>query len=236
MSTPSVWTPERNEQLRALYKLPINQEEIARRLSQTGYTFSLMSINAQIQKLGLHRTPALTAQMKKLAGGSKTASSGWTAERTDELEKLVALGLSGSQIAEKMGLSRNQVVGRSHRCGFKLSGGAAQEARVLSNVAIRPKKRKPAPTLKLVEGVMKPPKPMPKPYNGPSIPFHQASRFQCHYAMDDPMIPGTADTPVCGAPCDHTGWCSKHLSVIWEERPPRRDRDRPMNATWRASK
>lgn len=234
--TPTVWTEDRIEKLRELYGLPINQEEIARRLSQTGYTFSLMSVNSQVQKLGLHRTPALTALMKKAAGGNKTAHHGWTEARTEELRLLVAQGLSGTQISLLMGLSRNAVVGRSHRMGFKLSGGSAQEARKLANVSIRRVKKRKPPTLKLVEAVMKSPKPAPPPYTGPSVPFHQASRYQCHYAMDDAMIPGTADTPVCGAPCDATGWCDKHLSVIWKPRPPRRAGERPMNSTWRASR
>lgn len=236
--TPSVWTAERNEQLRALYKLPINQEEIARRLSDETYTVSLMAVNAQIQKLQLKRTPEVFAQMKKVAGGNKTAHHGWTAERTDELEKLVALGLSGSQIAEKMGLSRNQVVGRSHRCGFKLSGGAAQETRVLSNVAIRPKKRKPAPTFKLVEGVVKPPKPaldLSRVYNGETVPFDKTDTYHgCKFIVS---AEATGDAPTCAARAlPGTSWCAHHRKAVFVPPQPRRELDRPMNATWRASK
>ena len=236
-ATPSVWTAERNEQLRALYKLPINQEEIARRLSDETYMVSLMAVNAQIQKLRLKRTPEVFAQMKKVAGGNKTAHHGWTAERTDELEKLVALGLSGSQIAEKMGLSRNQVVGRSHRCGFKLSGGAAQEARVLSNVAIRPKKRRVA-ALKLVEGGMKPSKPaldLSRVYNGETVPFSQSGRFQCRYIID---AEATADARTCAAHAlPGSTWCSTHRAICFvPPQPRRRTEGNVMNATWRASK
>lgn len=242
MTTPTVWTEDRIEKLRELYGLPIDQEEIARRLSETGYTFSLMSINSQVQKLRLHRTPALTALMKKHAGGSKTASSGWTAERTEELRLLVAQGLSGTQISLLMGLSRNQVVGRSHRMGFRLSGGSAQEARKLANVSIRPKhvrERKP-PTLKLVEGRMSPPKApavapdMSRRYNGETVWFMHTQPGTCRYIVD-----GDAHSEArtcCARALEGYSYCATHKPQCITPPQERKRSGGPMNATWRASR
>jgi GcrA cell cycle regulator len=42
----------------------------------------------------------------------------WTPERDDELRPLWQAGLSGEEIAKRMGLTKNQVIGRAHRIGL----------------------------------------------------------------------------------------------------------------------
>jgi GcrA cell cycle regulator len=62
----------------------------------------------------------------------------WPDERVAELRRWVALGLSGSQIAAQMGLSRCQVMGKAARCGLTVGGGRSaptmtREARRAAN-------------------------------------------------------------------------------------------------------
>jgi GcrA cell cycle regulator len=46
------------------------------------------------------------------------ASATWTDERLDRLKKLWSEGLSASQIAAELGVTRNAVLGKSHRLGL----------------------------------------------------------------------------------------------------------------------
>ena len=45
----------------------------------------------------------------------------WPREREQELEELLKLDLSASKIAEKLGVSRNAVIGKANRLGLQLS-------------------------------------------------------------------------------------------------------------------
>lgn len=65
-------------------------------------------------------------------------NTGWTDERVELLKKLVADGLSGSQIAAGLGgITRNAVIGKMHRLG--LSG----RPRSASSASPRPRKARP---------------------------------------------------------------------------------------------
>lgn len=45
----------------------------------------------------------------------------WTTERTVELGELCASGLTSAVIAERLGVTRNEVIGKARRAGFKLA-------------------------------------------------------------------------------------------------------------------
>jgi len=45
----------------------------------------------------------------------------WTEEQTDELQRLLVQGLSASQIGERLGYSRNAVIGRIFRLGLAIA-------------------------------------------------------------------------------------------------------------------
>ncbi len=62
-------------------------------------------------------------------------SAQWPEEKTARLRTLAEQGLSGSQIAKKMGLTRNQVIGRCWRLGIRLKG--YHQMRVLSTPDVR---------------------------------------------------------------------------------------------------
>lgn len=46
----------------------------------------------------------------------------WTEEEITQLRKLAREGLSGAQIAERFGITRNAILGKCHRLGIKLQG------------------------------------------------------------------------------------------------------------------
>lgn len=50
------------------------------------------------------------------------SASPWTPERVEQLTTLVADKRSASQIADEMGVSRNAVIGKSHRLKLQLDG------------------------------------------------------------------------------------------------------------------
>ena len=157
--------------------------------------------------------------------------SPWSDDRNvQKLRDLWPLGTSCSQIARIIGcgLTRNAVVGKAHRLGLepridpKLPVYEQVVQRAKYRAAPRPKKEKRV-TL---------PEP-PTQTAAMPIPFAQASRFQCLYAVDSPNRPGTAETPVCGALCvNGERFCGVHLAVCWKGKPPRRHEYKPMNKTW----
>ncbi|MGA8076046.1 MAG: GcrA family cell cycle regulator [Xanthobacteraceae bacterium] len=53
----------------------------------------------------------------------------WTAERIEQLRNFVGAGLSCSQIATEIGVSRNAVIGKIHRLGIGPGRPAASPAR-----------------------------------------------------------------------------------------------------------
>ena len=63
----------------------------------------------------------------------------WTAERIEQLRNFVISGLSCSQIAVEIGVTRNAVIGKIHRLGLAPGRPAARPARVCPPRARRPR-------------------------------------------------------------------------------------------------
>lgn len=63
----------------------------------------------------------------------------WTAERIDQLRNFVVTGLSCSQIAAEIGITRNAVIGKIHRLGLAPGRPAARPARACPPRARRPR-------------------------------------------------------------------------------------------------
>jgi hypothetical protein len=55
-------------------------------------------------------------------GWSGKIMTEWTHIRQDDLESMAAQRLSAAQIGERLGISRNSVIGRARRTGVQLSG------------------------------------------------------------------------------------------------------------------
>jgi GcrA cell cycle regulator len=63
----------------------------------------------------------------------------WTAERVDQLRNYVGAGLTCSQIAAEIGVTRNAVIGKIHRLGLSPGRPAAAPARSCPQRARRPR-------------------------------------------------------------------------------------------------
>ena len=76
-------------------------------------------------------------------------SSPWTTERIAQLRDFVIAGLSCSQIAAEIGVSRNAVIGKIHRLGIGPGRPAASPARACPPRARRPRHFTPSRVLQL---------------------------------------------------------------------------------------
>lgn len=74
---------------------------------------------------------------------STMTSSPWTAERIEQLRHFVIAGLSCSQIAAEIGVSRNAVIGKIHRLGIGPGRPAAPPARACPPRVRRPRQPQP---------------------------------------------------------------------------------------------
>jgi len=63
------------------------------------------------------------------AAVAHTAAATWTAERIDQLKSFVGAGLTCSQIAAEIGVTRNAVIGKIHRLGLGPGRAAASPGR-----------------------------------------------------------------------------------------------------------
>lgn len=127
----------------------------------------------------------------------------WTDEQIEELKRLWNEGLSTAEIGRALNVSKNAVVGKSHRLGLKPRpspiAGKKEEAAA-------PKKKAPAP------------KQEPQRVNdvvdlGPNM---------CRWPFGDP---GDADFHFCGKPSTPgKPYCAEHCSVAYVSKTSSRDR------------
>jgi GcrA cell cycle regulator len=68
-----------------------------------------------------------------------TSASPWTAERIEQLRHCVVTGLTCSEIAAEIGVSRNAVIGKIHRLGLSSGRPAGAQARDCPPRARRPR-------------------------------------------------------------------------------------------------
>lgn len=130
----------------------------------------------------------------------------WTDEKIEDLKKLWAKGLSTAEIGRALGVSKNAVVGKSHRLGLKprpspISGKPAEPAPVA--------KAKPKPKAKESEKI------------GDIIDLGPQ---MCRWPFGDP---GDDDFHFCGRQvAPGKPYCAEHCSVAYVSKSNSRDRDR----------
>jgi GcrA cell cycle regulator len=74
----------------------------------------------------------------------------WTNERIDQLKSFVGAGLTCSQIAAEIGVTRNAVIGKIHRLGLGPGRAAAAPGRACPPRAPRPRLRTQGQLLRLM--------------------------------------------------------------------------------------
>jgi hypothetical protein len=152
----------------------------------------------------------------------------WTDARTEELRELVGLHLSARQIAWRMGITRNAVIGKCQRARFRLHSGqggrsyspdplpasiAKRKSRArLRSAAVRAT-RKPVPGTPI--------KAAPLPPTCEPVTLLARSDFQCAYPIGETAGP---DTLMCGGHVEGRSLCAYHLARCWVGSDPKRRR------------
>ena len=129
--------------------------------------------------------------------------SPWPPERVAMLRRLVAEGLSGSEIGREMDLTKGAVIGKCRRLGIRLQGnnfgGGCRTGQVL--------KPKPVPVVRKRKAVAAPVVVVPAPVPAPGIKPTRTCQWLDGSApqwrtCDAPTRPGTA-------------WCETHYRRVY---------------------
>lgn len=134
----------------------------------------------------------------------------WTDEKIEDLKKLWAKGLSTAEIGRALGVSKNAVVGKSHRLGLKprpspISGKPAEAPPPAAPKAAVKAKPKPKETERIGDIIDL----------GPQM---------CRWPFGDP---GDEDFHFCGRQVvPGKPYCGEHCSVAYVSKSSSRDRDR----------
>ena len=148
----------------------------------------------------------------------------WTADHIRRLKELWGEGLSAAQIAKAMGggLSRNSIIGKSHRLGLKrgvIKPGKKEVDKSVHKAATpRPKKVNP----NWVERAPLVPSHIPEPV-GPSggVSLAEKPFDSCPAIIGVLALPNESTEPAyCGAPkIEGKSWCGHHYAMFVS--PPR---------------
>jgi hypothetical protein len=177
-------------------------------------------------------------------GPSRTGAASWTPERLELLVRLYNRGMTGSQIAHEMGITRNKAIAKLHRLGVR--DGRAFDPRKIAGPAdpkppreARPKRQGqpkarsiPKPPKVRVEPAQRPAMRVstaasPRPRTAP-MPYNKIGPAQCRFGLDDPGH-GEMDKMMCCAAPTVPGapWCAEHRAicfhkpVVWERNAAR---------------
>lgn len=145
------------------------------------------------------------------------STQAWTDDRVEQLKKLWADGLSGSQIADELGgVSRSAVIGKVHRLGL---GGRVPGARRsprkprVNGPRVKPGALSLRSGLAHLQVATRAPAPEPDVPSDPEIPVEQRRTLlqltseTCRWPVGDPRQPGFF---FCGAAAKGT-YCEHHI-------------------------
>lgn len=139
----------------------------------------------------------------------------WSAAMVSELQRLIEKKYSASQAAVELSLSRNAVIGKAHRLGWKF--GSESSHNVFSPVRLK-KLREPPPKLPKIKSARLP-QVAPEP-NALRITFDRmAATTSCKWPVGEYPYHYCGHTPVAGKP-----YCAHHCLRAYEP-PKARARD-----------
>jgi GcrA cell cycle regulator len=149
----------------------------------------------------------------------------WTAERIEQLRHCVGSGLTCSQIAAEIGVTRNAVIGKIHRLGLSPARPAGAPARSCPPRARHPRSSPSSRLLRLIgtqaPGVAGDPAAAPVPIDSAQrCSLLELAQGKCRWPISDP---GAADFGFCGnAAAAGFSYCAGHARMAY--RPPARRR------------
>jgi hypothetical protein len=141
----------------------------------------------------------------------------WTEHRVNELKRLVADGLSASQISAAFGdgCTKNAVIGKCHRIGLRLSDN---NGRPLVPVPRQPRPRAQVPLQPI--DISWPPQPLTARGNGCAFPVSGHG----------------ADTLYCAGPTSGERYCARHRAVMYEKTASDKKRNFERGFLWAAAR
>lgn len=143
----------------------------------------------------------------------------WSDERTELLKTLWANGLSGSQIAKRLGkVTRNAVIGKAHRLGLPLRGGVTRTRASRSKRPSAPRKRLDGREFAPVLAA----EPLPPEPERPAVltKFEKLTESMCKFPYGDPK---SADFGFCGcAKVTGLPYCRAHALVAFRPAEPKK--------------
>lgn len=167
----------------------------------------------------------------------------WTDERVATLKQLNADGLSSSQVARKMGCSRNAVIGKLHRLGVRDTGAGRGKSPRRAQSRLNNPARKPRaadPGLKAARGLaadlamarnpgnivplVGKAAPIADRFGEPGAgakPLAERGMFECAWPLEGITAEATASTPFCCDPVkEGSSFCAAHHKRAYQ---PRKD-------------
>ena len=153
----------------------------------------------------------------------------WTAERIELLKNRFEAGLSCSQIAQDIGVSRNAVIGKISRLSLsrpKCAGGRYLERRIAPKV----ERQRVFSTPRIVRGLHAKPQPpaeeTPIP-DGQRCSLLEAREEQCRWPIGKP---GAENFLFCGnKTVEGLSYCAGHARVAYQPEPASRRRRAHLN-------
>jgi len=141
----------------------------------------------------------------------------WTAQRIDQLKSFVGAGLTCSQIAAEIGVTRNAVIGKIHRLGLGPGRAAAGSGRACPPRVRRPRLRTQRTLLRLIAEAPTIAGVTAWPTLAIESP-HRRSLFdlthdQCRWPLSEP---GASDFAFCGNDqAEGFSYCAGHARMAY---------------------
>jgi GcrA cell cycle regulator len=165
-----------------------------------------------------HRTDKAARESAKADSGTPRAGATWTSERVAQLRSCVSTGLTCSQIAGEIGVSRNAVIGKMNRLGL---------SRPKNMLAAEPERRRAAWRAKsdnvtrlfsqhriLMRLPPAPPTPPEAIRNGRGCSLLELAPGKCRWPINEP---GTADFCFCAHPqVEGLPYCVGHARIAYK--------------------
>lgn len=140
----------------------------------------------------------------------------WTDERIEQLKPLWLSGMSAAQCADRLGVSRNAIIGKVTRLGL-CRPARTSLVRLTNRMRKRPMPLEVAEEL-LADGVTD----LPPDQSEFAVPFMDVKHEQCRWPLGDPR---SASFMVCGAgKMQESPYCARHHRIAYHKPEKRADR------------